>query len=360
MPHLERASLVPTALAVTLRGALALVCSTLLACSEDVAREVSGEWLDVSLPADVDACGGTLPGYDHFIESVAERWGFQLDGWRGRMTVVSPGESGECSSPSVSCASPGRRQIWLLNSRSGEHELVHLLTAGDVPPPFFTEGIATYWGSRPVSDLTTDPELVEPLLESESSEGLSEVLSLGYWQAAGATGLLLDEYGVDRYRMFYDATRRGDSVEDVGRVFEDVFKEPMEPWLSRLSTEPMCNEPIWACEHAIPTTLPIVQDGPLDCADPDVGGFDSDVLETHAPKKTLQFTLDEDTEVEVSRQNVDLVIVKCGDCREAVVEDVAYGDEPVAYRQRLSAGTWSVRSSNLAHEDVYFGLRAVE
>jgi hypothetical protein len=79
MPHLERASLVPTALAVTLRGALALVCSTLLACSEDVAREVSGEWLDVSLPADVDACGGTLPGYDHFIESVAERWGFQLD-----------------------------------------------------------------------------------------------------------------------------------------------------------------------------------------------------------------------------------------------------------------------------------------
>lgn len=360
MAHLRKDARLRAAFIATLRGALAVGCITSVACSEDIEREVSGRWLDVTLPADVQMCGGTLEGYERFVESVSQRWDFELDGWRGRVSIVLPGSPSECRLPTSSCAVLRRREAWLRSSASGEHELVHLITATDQTPPFLSEGIATYWGSRPVSDVVVEPELVESLLESETGEELTDVWSLGYFIAAGATGRLIEEFGFDRYHVFYDGARRGDSVEELGRGFEEAFGEPMEPWLARLSTEPSCNEPIWACEHAIPTTLPIVEDGPLDCDDPDVGGFDSDVLELHAPKKTLQFTLEEDTEVEISRQNVDIVMVKCGDCRETVVQDLALGDEPLGYSKRLSAGTWSVRISNRSHEQMYFGLRALD
>jgi len=250
------------------------------------------------LPADVEICGGTLEGYDRFIEATAGRWGVDLDGWRAHVEVVPPGQQAEGCDADTSCAYAEDLEVSLLQTASGEHELVHLVT-GLSGPAFLTEGIATYWGSRPFSHWSVSPELFAPLVEAQSSKELVDVSSVGYFGAAAFTGLLLSEFTVQQYRSFYDSVPRGASYEEVAAVFEDVLGEPMEPFVTRLSTEPSCNAPIWACEHAIPTTLPIVRDGPLDCEDPDVQRFDSDDLTLHAPKQAVVFTLEEDTEVEI-------------------------------------------------------------
>ncbi|MGH1340379.1 MAG: hypothetical protein ACRBN8_02415 [Nannocystales bacterium] len=352
-----------TPFVVTSQCAVALGLAASVACGEaEVEREVSGEWLDVVLPSDVEICAGTLPGYDRFVESVADRWDFELAGWRGQMEVVSPGEqpwaSLGCSTQSTGCASPSSREAWIRQTSSGEHELVHLIADIDAPP-FFSEGVATYWGSRPFSKWTIPPELVEPLLESQTSTELLEVWNLGYNAAGGFTGRLIEEYGVERYRSFYEDLPRDASVAEIGVVFEDVFGEPLQPQLETLSTEPMCNHPIWACEHGISTVLPIVQDGPLDCDGPDVQGFDSDVLELHAPKQVLHFTLEEETDVEFSLKNVDVVMMRCGECSESEIQTGAFMDEPRVYSDRLLPGTWSVRISNRSSDDMYFGLREI-
>lgn len=353
-----------TPFVVASQCAVAFGLAASVACGEaKVEREVSGEWVDVVLPADVEICGGTLRGYDRFVESVTDRWGVELSGWRGRVEIVSPGGrprlSLGCSTEAAGCALPSSREAWIRETSSGEHELVHLITDVD-SPPFFSEGLATYWGSRPFSQWTIPPELVEPLLEAHTSTGLLEVWHLGYNAAGGFTGRLVEDHGVERYRSFYEDLPRGASVDEIAVAFEDVFGEPLQPQLDKLSTEPMCNQPIWACEHASSTVLPIVQDGPLDCDGPEVQGFDSDVLELHAPKQVLQFTLEEETDVEFSMKNVDVVMMKCGECSEPEIQTGAFMDEPRVYSDRLLPGTWSVRISNRSSEDMYFGLRETE
>lgn len=362
MANSERRRRLRTASTVAGRGSVALCLGLSAACGEsEVDRQVSGRWLDVALPEDVEMCAGTLPGYDRFLEEVADRWGFELAGWRGRMEVVSPGDPGPCFDVYGSCANARRREVWLARTAAGEHELVHLIASTEgSPPAFFSEGIATYWGSRPYSGMLVDAEEAVALLESETPGELVDISAYGYLIAGGFTGRLIEKYGVERYRSFYDVLPRDASFAEIGGVFEEVFGEPLDSQLAASSVEKMCNAPIWACEHAIVTTLPFVQDGPLDCGDLDVQGFDSDVLAVHAPKQTRSFVLEEDADVELSLLGVEFVMVKCGACDEEVIQGGGFRETVDVYPERLSAGTWVVRFANRSSEDMYFGLRVLE
>ena len=80
-----------------------------------------------------------------------------------------------------------------------------------------------------------------------------------------------------------------------------------------------------------------------------------------APKQTLVFRVERDTDVEIRIRNVEVVMANCGSC-ESEVLDLATTRPGLDWvsSQRLASGTWTVRILKRDQDDGYFSIHVLD
>lgn len=339
---------------------------TLAACSGDTSNQpdAQSEFIDLYVEDGFEPCAGALPAYDRFVTRVFERWDGQVPpDWRANLHMYHPEGSfpdgTPCPNWSAGCAS--NMGVWTSGGRNVYHELVHVITRPH-PVPFFREGIAEAWGGGQIIKrfATTESQFSEFLFITSSRE-FWEPDALKYAYAAVFTNFLLREYGIASYRQFYGNARHSDMPEAIQEMFIDAFGAPLDEVVAVASSQLGCIDPLWFCDDAEPTELPIELHEPLDCADPATAGFSSGALAVEPPYRLFRIELAELTRLELTVSNASIEITKCGDCNANILwlPQERTKDEMLIIPFDTPAGSLTVLVTASSEDSFYFDLRRV-
>ena len=303
--------------------------------------DVKGEHVDVYLGEGIEICGGQVAAYDRFLEQVYPFWtgGPLPEDFR---VSVDASDSSPCPRSEHSCASDGT--AYLVRQYGQYHELVHTVhqRVDGNSASALNEGVATALGADdPLSG--NGSYVVGPEVLFSTSPGASDYLPLGLF-----VRFLIDRDGVQAMRALFGAlVQPGDPTpEEIEQQFELAFGEPLTDTWAEFTAQPRCAYDFWFCGDQTDIDLPYELDG-LDCADPDVLGFDAPHLfappdRPYSPTKLFHLQVVEPTWIQIEYDNVNFQLGQCGDCS---TQRLVGNDGP--------DGPWTI-SFELAQPGTYF------